>query len=109
MDRRYQNKPFLMLLEGFVLDALGALPEDMDAAAQLISTKVFGDPSWRVQLQAQVGLPKDFGKQLLPLFKENQKIAESKGATLSPQEFAQALVEANFSELIEMAAPDSDD
>ncbi len=109
MDNRYHNKPFLLLLEGFVLDAIGALPPEIESAAEVIATKVFEGKDWRTQLQAQIGLPKDFAQQLSGLWAENQKIAEQKGVTLAPKDFAQALVEANFSEIVEMAAADVED
>jgi len=103
---RYKDKPFLLMLEAYVLDAIGELPGPMEQFTKTVSGKVFGGGDWRKRLREEVGLDKSLNEQLKQLWKENLKIAQEKGAVLVPQEFAQALVEANFSQIIEMASAD---
>jgi hypothetical protein len=103
---RYKDKPFLLLLESFVLDAVGELPPAMEHLATSMSTKFFGHPDWKKRLREEVGFPKELRDQIAALWAENRRIAAEKGAELVAAEFAQALVEANFAEVIEMATGD---
>jgi hypothetical protein len=103
---RYKDKPFLLMLESYVLDAIGELPAAMEQLTKTVSGKFFGAGDWRKRLREEVGLDKSLNDQLKQLWKENVQIAKSKGIELVPHEFAQALVEANFSQIIEMASAD---
>jgi hypothetical protein len=103
---RYKDKPFLLMLEAYVLDAIGELPGSMEQLTRTVSGKFFGGGDWRKRLREEVGLDKSLNDQLKQLWKENVQIAKQKGHELAPQDFAQALVEANFSEIIEMASAD---
>jgi hypothetical protein len=103
---RYKDKPFLLMLESYVMDAIGQLPPAMEQLTKSMSRKLFGAGDWRTRLREEVGFDKSLDAQLAQLWKENQQIAKEKGATLEAQDFAQALVEANFSQIIEMASSD---
>ena len=103
---RYKDKPFLLMLEAYVLDAIGELPPSMEQLTKMVSGKFFGAGDWRKRLREEVGLDKSLNEQLKQLWQENQAIAKEKGVELVAQEFAQALVEANFSQIIEMASAD---
>src|SRR5687767_7461364 len=103
---RYKDKPFLLMLESYVLDAIGELPQHMEQLAKSVSSKLFGGGDWRRRLREEVGFDKSLNEQLKQLWKENQQIAKEKGAELLAQDFAQVLVEANFSQIIEMASAD---
>jgi hypothetical protein len=78
----------------------------MEQVTKTVSGKFFGGGDWRKRLREEVGLDKSLNEQLKQLWRENQQIAKEKGADLSPHDFAQALVEANFSQIIEMASAD---
>lgn len=103
---RYKNKPFLLMLEGYMLDAIGELSPDMERLVKTVSSKFFGKGDWRKLLRHQVGFDASLGKQVKQLWDENREIAKKKGAELDPYDFVQALVEANFAELIEMVNED---
>jgi hypothetical protein len=103
---RYKDKPFLLMLEAYVLDAIGQLPSHMESLTKTVSGKFFGAGDWRKRLREEVGLDKSLNAQLQQLWKENVQIAKEKGVELAPTDFAQALVEANFSQIIEMASAD---
>jgi hypothetical protein len=103
---RYKDKPFLLMLEAYVLDAIGELPSPMEQLTRTVSGKFFGAGDWRKRLREEVGFDKSLNDQLKQLWNENRKIAKGKGAVLTPHDFAQALVEANFSQIIEMASSD---
>jgi hypothetical protein len=103
---RYKDKPFLLMLEAYVLDAIGELPGPMEQLTKTVSGKFFGGGDWRKRLREEVGFDRSLNDQLKALWKENLQIAKDKGAELSPHDFAQALVEANFSQIIEMASAD---
>lgn len=103
---RYKNKPFLLMLEAYMLDAIGKLPPDMENLVKTVSKKFFGKGDWRRLLRHQVGFDASLGNQVKQLWDENTEIAKKKGAELDPADFVQALVEANFAELIEMVNAD---
>ena len=103
---RYKDKPFLLMLEAYVLDAIGELPSNLETLAKGVSGKLFGAGDWRKRLREEVGFDRSLNDQLMHLWQENLQIAQQKGAELLPQDFAQALVEANFSQIIEMASAD---
>ncbi len=103
---RYRDKPFLLMLESYILDAIGELPGPMEQLAKNVSGKLFGGGDWRRRLREEVGFDTSLNDQVKQLWTENLQIAKEKAAELEPGDFAQALVEANFSEIIEMVSAD---
>lgn len=98
-----REKPVFLLLTNYVLDQIGALqPEDTDRMARIME-RVFGaEGDWRAALREQFGLRLELDEQLTVMWSEAQRLGEEKDTEVDPREFAQMVVEENFSDLVTM-------
>lgn len=97
------NKPVVLLLENYILDSIGQLPQADDLTTQVLVEKAFGEKKdWRGRLKEEFGFTDEGPRQLKAMWKQAQAAASQAGASLSPREFAHMVVEENFQDTVEM-------
>lgn len=106
------SSPIRHLLESYVLCAIGALPEGRRATSARVVHQLWGpgEPgqTWTDQLRDQFGLQPEVDAQLASMW--NQACAQSRGAgmELTSAEFANWVVDENFSDILEMVRTELD-
>jgi hypothetical protein len=97
------KKPVVLLLENYILDRIGALGQTDELTTKVLMEKAFGErKDWRGRLQEEFGLTPALDPQLKAMWKHAQGLAQQKGSSVSPREFAEALVEENFADVVHM-------
>jgi len=97
---RYKNKPFLRLLECYVLFAIDELSSFDQLGLTQMEPKLQElyqiQGEWFDIIEAVMELPPNTAEQILVLWERNIEIAEINGRTLIPQEFAEMIVDQNL-------------
>ena len=101
-DPRYTGKPLLRLLEFYVLRAIDELPlpeqEALDRLGPKLQTVYGGDGSWHEAVAAAVRMPPETAAAIRDMWTKNLEIAHANGvAPLTPQKFAEMVVDENLS------------
>lgn len=100
------KKPIVMLLENYVLDRIGLLGQTDELTTRVIMEKAFQEKGdWRKRLVDELGLTPELDGQLKAMWKQAQGLTTQKGASLSPREFAEMVVEENFQDVVSMVDP----
>jgi hypothetical protein len=100
MSDRYTGKPFLKLLDSYVLHAIGSLPESNEQQLAEMTPKIqatfnaAGD--WRAIVRKVMEFPDDIDDAIRRTWQHNQNIAAREGVELTPVEFAHMFVDTNF-------------
>ena len=103
MSDQSRKKPVVLLLKNYVLDRIGELTQADELTTQVIVEKAFGEKrDWRGRLREEFGLTPELDEQLRGMWKQAQGTAHQQGTSLGPQEFAEAVVEENFTDVVEM-------
>ncbi|HEX2080795.1 MAG TPA: hypothetical protein VHG08_24025 [Longimicrobium sp.] len=98
---RYDGRPLLILLESYVLAAIGELPAEKAAGAGAIVRRMWGgDEDWMRTLRRQLHLNDSVDDTLRRLWTRNQEIARENGVTLSPEQFSRMVCDQNFAHLL---------
>jgi hypothetical protein len=99
-DARYEGKPFLKLLDAYVLWAIDELPEGNAQSLAEMTPKLrstYGlDGDWKQIVSAVMELPPNMPTLIRNLWIKNTEIAKRNGALLAPLEFAKMFVDANL-------------
>ena len=96
---RYAGKPFLKLVDAFVLDCIGEL--DVSQAALLIQAtpmfqKTYSRPgTWQEIVMSELQFESNIVAAIQGMWARNQDIAKQNGVTLTPMEFVEMFVENN--------------
>ena len=102
ISERYFGRPFLRLLECYVLWAMEELSNDQLKDLQKLEPKLCKtyniEDSWHGIVAAVMELPETFAVEVKTLWDKNRKTAEENGIELHPQHFAEMFVDANFPE-----------
>lgn len=99
---RYNGRPLLILLESYVLGAIGSLSADKEELAASATQQVFGgDSDWRSTLRRTLQLGETLDDTLCQIWRSNQERAQQAGLTLTPEDFARMVTDENFAHLIE--------
>lgn len=97
---RYDGKPFLRLIECYVLHAIGQLSVEDSGMLKGLEPKLeqtYGmKGSWVEIVQAQMAFPDTLPGQLKMLWRENVDAADARGATVDPNAFAVAIIDRHF-------------
>jgi hypothetical protein len=97
---RYEGKPFLRLLECFVLSAIDALTDEQHAALTALEPKLhqlYGTQgSWSEVVAAQMGFPESVAEKIREIWRINSAKFAQAGAQINPEDFAQNFVDTNF-------------
>jgi hypothetical protein len=98
---RYKGRPLLILLENYVLSAIGELAPEKEQLAFSATQRVFGGGSdWRSTLRSTLELGDSLDDSLRRMWTANQQRAQQAGVTLSPEDFARMVADQNFAHLI---------
>lgn len=99
MDR-YAGKPFLRLLECYVLAAIGELSDEQQATLRAMEPKlheVYGvSGSWQAVIEAQMDFPATVADKIKEIWQANVDKFASAGTAINAQDFAQHFVDTNF-------------
>ena len=99
-ENRYFNKPFLRILECYVLKAIGELTTTEETTLRAMESRLCqifkqqGD--WLEIVERTMDLPKEMQDIIREKWVENQKIARKQQITLTGQKFAEMFVDNNF-------------
>lgn len=104
MSDRYAGKPFLKLLDCYVLDALGVLDEDtqvMLAKMEPFLQKTFGNGHWREVVAIQMEFPDTLPDTIRDIWeKGSARFIEANGNEPNPLEFTMQFVDTNFARFL---------
>lgn len=101
MSERYAGKPFLELLDAYVLDAIGHLDPARDAdltAREAAFRRMFGGSGgWRAQVVQRMQFPDGMAGAIRELWeKGSAKFVAAQGYQPDPAEFVRSFVDKNF-------------
>ena len=100
MQQRYAGKPFLRLLECYVLWAAGELPAADEQRLEAMTPKLRGvykrQGSWQEIVAGEMELPADLPQHIQALWARNKQRAENSGVELPAEDFARMFVDQNF-------------
>lgn len=103
MDR-YEGKPFLRLLEWYVLDAIGQLHEHQRQSLHSMEPKLaktFGvSGTWQEIVSAQMDFPASLPAEIEEIWERNLAAAHARGQPVIPEEFARAFIDQNFPDIV---------
>jgi hypothetical protein len=96
---RYAGKPFLKLVDSFVLKCIGELDPSNEAVLEQMTPKLrqtFGHAgTWDEIVMAQLGFEPTIRSAIRDLWEKNQEIARQNGVTLTPMQFTEMFVANN--------------
>lgn len=101
MSDRYEGKPFLRLVDCYVLDAIGHLDEVQDAQLTEMTPKfreIFGEQGdWREIVVARMKFPDGIGEAIRQVWESGHaRFVEANGREPDPEEFTRFFVDTNF-------------
>ncbi|MFZ6647106.1 hypothetical protein ACO0LO_15385 [Undibacterium sp. TJN25] len=100
---RYEGKPFLRLLECYILSAIGHLDEGQRAALQAMEPKLAGvyqtGGTWLEIVGDQMDFPETLPQKIREIWESNLAKARQSGMPVDPTEFAMAFVDQNFPDI----------
>ena len=101
MNPRYAGKPFLQLVDCYVLDALGYLDAVSDAKLATMEPKLHREYDvtghWREIVETRMNLPEGFRGAVLEVWRAGlAKFQAANGHAPDPFEFTRHFVDRNF-------------
>lgn len=101
MTDRYEGKPFLRLLDCYVMDAIGHLDPEQDVQLTALEPKfreVFGgEGDWREIVEARMKFPDGYQGAVRQVWeKGTARFIEANGQNPDPAEFTRIFVDSNF-------------
>jgi hypothetical protein len=100
-NSRYDGRPFLRLLEVYILWAIGELEPQLAALIDELTPnlqKTYNrGGNWQSIIAAEMSFSDDFPEKLKELWTKNTEIARMNRTTLSAQTFAEMICDENFS------------
>lgn len=100
MHQRYAGKPFLRLLECYVLWAAGELPiadeQRLEAMTPKLREVYKRQGSWQEIVAGEMELPADLPKRIQALWVQNKLRAENSAVEFPAEDFARMFVDDNF-------------
>ncbi|WP_175650779.1 hypothetical protein [Pseudomonas sp. Marseille-P9899] len=100
---RYSGRPFLKLLENYVLDVLGFLGEGDSRLLVQMQPKLAEvysmEGTWQEIVSVQMDFPDSFPEKIKLMWDSYLRQALVHGVTGSPQEFAVIFVDQNFPDI----------
>lgn len=98
---RYDGKPLLRLLECYVLAAIGRLDDKQSETLRRMEPKLASvynrDGTWIEIIQSQMEFPESLPLNIREIWERNLEKARLNNLPISPEEFALAFVDQNFS------------
>lgn len=100
MSGRYSGKPFLRLLECYVLWSVGQLPKEQAEMLEGMAPKLgatYGvDGTWQEVVASQMEFPPDLSEALQGMWDRTLVDAGGQRGTVDPEIWAQQVVDSNF-------------
>lgn len=101
MSDRYDGKPFLILIDAWVLDAIGHLDADWQATVAAMEPQLQqtfgGTGTWQDIVAEQMKFPADLGGQIERIWLDGKaRFEEARGEAPDPVAFARMFVDKNF-------------
>ena len=100
---RYDGKPFLRLVDSFVLKCIGELHPDQEAALIRLTPKFqevyASSETWDEIVISQMHFPSNIREEISKLWEKNLIIAEQNDVVLSPEQFVEMFVSSNIGEI----------
>jgi hypothetical protein len=100
MPSRYEGKPFLRLLELYVLWAIEELGEEDAATLEQMTPELRQsynrEGAWQEITAAEMDFPESIVRQIVQIWENNRALAKGNGENLEPEHFAQMFVDQNF-------------
>ena len=97
---RYDGRPFLRLLECYVLSAIGELSDDHEATLTEITPKLQATyelvEPWPRIVEHAMELSSGVPRALLQLWQQNLAISAASGEAIEPEAWARQVVDKNF-------------
>lgn len=99
---RYRGRPLMLILENYVLAAIGELSEEKrHNVASVVQYAFGGDEDWMRTVREKLSVSDNLDDELRRMWDQNRNIAAEHGLTLEPFHFAQLVVDQNFAPLID--------
>lgn len=96
---RYAGKPFLKLVDSFVLQCIGELDSSQEALLQQMTPKLQqtfnSSGTWEDIVMSELRFGPEIRTAISELWIKNQGIAKQKGTTLAPMQFVEMFVDNN--------------
>lgn len=96
---RYAGKPFLKLVDSFVLKCIDQLDASQETLLVHMTPKLHEvyatGGTWEEIVVAQLHFPPNIREAIQAMWEKNQKIAKQNGATLTPMQFVEIFVANN--------------
>lgn len=96
---RYEGKPFLKLVDSFVLKCMGCLDSSQESPLEQMTPRLRAtfnhSGTWEDIVIAQVEFPPDVRASILNLWQKNLAIAKQRGVELTPMQFVEMFVRDN--------------
>lgn len=101
MTDRYADKPFLKLLDSYVLDSIGHLDQQAEAALTAMEPtlrEMFGESGgWRDIVVARMQFPEGMAGAIEQVWEKGRaQFVATQGRAPDPIEFTQVFVDTNF-------------
>jgi hypothetical protein len=94
---RYKGRPLLILIENYVLHAIGCLPpEKIERMAAAVQRQWGGGPDWCATVREVLDIKDTLDDNLRAMWERNQVTARESGETLTPDTFARMIADVNF-------------
>jgi len=94
---RYEHNPMLIVVENFILDAIGQLAPEKEKQLSEILTRTFGGTDWRATVRNQMDLPPETAEQLQAEWQRYLAEADAKQEdAILPEDFARAIADELF-------------
>jgi hypothetical protein len=101
---RYTGKPFLRLLECYVLNAIGALDERQQESLRLMEPKLaqtYGvNGKWTEIIDIHMDFPSDFSEKIRAVWERNLSRLHDQQVEVDPNEFALQFIDQNFPDAV---------
>lgn len=99
---RYRGRPLLVVLENYVLAAIGELAPDRSGTVGELVQRVFGGGAdWMGTVRQCLELAPTLDDDLRRMWSDAQRQATERGITLHAVQFAKMVADQNFAELID--------
>jgi hypothetical protein len=96
---RYEQNPMLVLVENYVLFAIGRLEAEKAARLEEIVNRTFGGTDWRATIRGQFELPANTDEMIRVMWVRRQGEAELKQEDLAVEDFAREMADQLFADM----------
>ena len=97
IPERYEKNPMLIVVENFILDAIGKLAPDKEQRLSEMLNRTFGGTDWRATVRNQMDLPSEIAEQLQAEWQRCLAESDAKQEdAISPEDFARAVADELF-------------